>query len=133
MRAFVLAICLAGGPAAAQEFLAFKSPSGNIACMIFAGGGYSAARCDIAQATPSFRRPADCDLDWGHAFEVGASGSGYPVCAGDTVFEPGAPVLGYGRYVTLGGFTCTSERTGMTCVNAMGHGFSVARAAQRVF
>jgi hypothetical protein len=49
------------------------------------------------------------------------------------VITPGSPVLPYGASLTLGGITCTSERTGMTCVNRDGRGFAVARAAQRVF
>ena len=31
------------------------------------------------------------------------------------------------------GFTCRSEQTGLTCFNAMQHGFSLARAEQKVF
>ena len=31
------------------------------------------------------------------------------------------------------GFTCRSEQTGLTCFNAMQHGFSLARAKQEVF
>jgi hypothetical protein len=32
-----------------------------------------------------------------------------------------------------GGFTCCSEQTGLTCFNAAQHGFSLSRAAQRMF
>ena len=41
--------------------------------------------------------------------------------------------LGYGQEVSLGGITCTSAKTGMTCKNEGGHGFSVARARQKLF
>ena len=41
--------------------------------------------------------------------------------------------LGYGEAVTLGAFTCRSEKTGMTCTNGLGHGFSIAKAQQRLF
>jgi hypothetical protein len=97
-------------------------------------GSWTGARCDIFELTMSFPvPPADCDLDWGHAFEVPAHGPAGPVCAGDTVADPGAFVLGYGKEVSLGGVTCSSASTGMTCVNTQGHGFSVARARQTVF
>lgn len=133
MRWFALiALQMAAVPVAAQDTVFFRSPTGNIACMI-TNDGYAEARCDLRDFSPSFRRPSGCDLDWGHAFAVGPAGPGMPLCAGDTVAMPGAPVLNYGGSVSLGGFTCASERSGMTCVNLQGHGFSVARARQRVF
>jgi len=131
--AAMVAAMLAAPPAHAQDYLTFRSPSGNIHCALMRGD-WTGARCDIMEMTPSFAvPPADCELDWGHAFEVAAAGAGQPVCAGDTVADPGAPVLPYGRAVSLGGVTCSSERTGMTCRNAEGHGFSLSRARQRVF
>ncbi len=120
-------------PAAAQDYLAFRSPSGNIACAMWAGE-WAGARCDMTELTPSYRRrPADCDLEWGRSFEVDARGAGYLACVGDSVFDPGAFVLGYGKSVSLGALTCTSKKTGMTCTNGQGHGFSIAKAKQRVF
>lgn len=133
MRAIALfALLLSAAPALAQDTASFRSPTGNIHCMILTRGD-AEARCDLREATPSFAPPADCEQDYGYAFVVGSVGPGRPICAGDTVFMPGSPVLAYGQSVMLGGFTCLSERTGMTCVNARGHGFSLARAQQRVF
>jgi hypothetical protein len=60
-------------------------------------------------------------------------GQAVPVCAGDTVATPGAPILDYGRSYAAGGITCRSERSGMTCTNAQGSGFSLSRARQRLF
>ena len=131
--AVVVLLSLGTGAAAlAQAARHFQSPTGNIHCMI-ATGDWTGARCDPGDAVVTYARPADCDLDWGQAFEVGARGPGYPVCAGDTVASPDSPVLPYGGAVALGGITCRSERTGMTCTNRAGHGFSVARRTQRVF
>ncbi|MES2916214.1 MAG: DUF6636 domain-containing protein [Pseudomonadota bacterium] len=45
----------------------------------------------------------------------------------------GNPVLPYGEAVSLGGISCVSARTGMTCTNRDGHGFSVAKAIQKLF
>lgn len=128
-----LALALVAAPVSAGEDLWFRSPSGNIHCVI-AAGPRPVARCDLLDFTPSFRRrPPDCDLDWGHAFEVAGRGPAGLVCAGDTVAVQGAPVLDYGHSVTLGGITCRSERTGMTCTNRDGRGFSIARARQSLF
>ena len=137
MRRYGLAAALwlfAAAAAPAQEMIFFRSPTGNIACMLYAGADWRGARCDLREATPSFaRRPQWCDLDWGFAFTVTAGGIAEPACVGDSVADPSARVLPYGASLSLGGVTCTSERTGMTCVNRQGRGFSVARAAQRVF
>ncbi len=135
--AVLVAVTLGVGPApvAAQDLMQFRAPSGNIHCLLFAGDGdWWGARCDILEASLSYPfPPADCDLDWGHAFEVPSQGMAGPVCAGDTVADPSSFVLGYGASVSLGGVVCTSAQTGMTCINRQGHGFTLARAAQRVF
>ncbi len=131
VRFVALALICATSPATAQD-VSFRSPSGNVHCMIFSGS-YAGARCDLSEFTPSYPRPADCDLDWGFAFEVGVTGPGTPVCAGDTVMDPNAAVLDYGHSVISDGITCTAAKSGMTCVNAEGHGFTVARARQQAF
>lgn len=130
----VAAALVLAGPALADEYFGFQSPTGNIHCAIYSFNGRTEARCDLWDYTPSFTRPpAGCDLDWGMAFAVGASGKGVLACVGDTVRDPGNPVLPYGEAVSLGGISCVSAKTGMTCTNAEGHGFSVARAKQRVY
>ena len=121
-------------PALADDFIFFHSPSGNINCMLMSGD-YAGVRCDMLEFTPSFRnRPADCDLDWGDAFEVGINDRrGSLSCHGDTVIDPSSMELGYGASARLGEFTCTSEKTGMTCTNAGGHGFAISKATQKLF
>ena len=121
-------------PALADDFLYFHTPSDNIHCMI-ATGDFAAVRCDMLDLTQSFpKRPLDCDLDWGDAFEVGPNDrQGHVVCHGDTVINPDSMELGYGASATLGEFTCLSEKTGMTCQNARGHGFSIAKVRQKLF
>jgi hypothetical protein len=51
----------------------------------------------------------------------------------DSVMDPSLPVLAYGEVWQRAGFTCRSEQTGLTCFNAMPHGFSLARASRRCF
>ena len=116
----------------------FKMPSGNIFCQ-YSGqfpdpGAAPPLRCDIMNFTGHLPRPADCDLDWGDAFEVSAAdASGTRVCHGDTTRDDTLPVLNYGAVWNVGGLTCTSATTGLTCLNAHGHGFRLSRASQEVF
>lgn len=133
VKAMFVLLCLAS-PAAAQDLLFFQSPTGNIHCLI-ATGDYAGARCDMRQLTPTYRTaPPDCDLDWGSSFEIAAQGrKGALACVGDSVEDPGSFVLGYGKSVTLGGFVCSSEKSGMTCTNPAGHGFTLSKAKQRLF
>jgi hypothetical protein len=129
----VFSLFLLASPVFAQDFLSFQSPSGNISCMLMTGE-YVGARCDMRQLSPSYRkRPVDCDLEWGDSFEVGARGQGGLTCHGDTVISPDAFVLDYGKSVSLGGVTCESAESGMTCRNDRGHGFSISKARQKVF
>jgi hypothetical protein len=133
---FRLAAVLAvlGTGALADDFIFFHSPSDNIHCVLMSGE-FEGLRCDMLQLSPSFaERPADCDLDWGDSFGVGPRDrKGYLICHGDTVISPDSMELGYGASATLGDFTCLSEKSGMTCTNARGHGFAISKARQQVF
>ena len=111
----------------------FQSPSKNIACQYFDYDKQNTLRCDIMEATVTARRPADCDLEWGKAFEMNAKGDAARICYGDPVIDKPLPVLAYGDAWQRGGFTCRSEQSGLTCFNAMQHGFSLSRAEQKVF
>ncbi len=131
---FLALILLSATPAAADDLLFFRSPTGNIHCLI-ATGDYAVARCDMLQLTPSYTSPPPgCELDWGSTFEVTLPArAGALGCVGDSVIDPGAVELGYGQTISLGGFDCTSERSGMTCTNPAGHGFTISKARQRLF
>src|SRR3954464_12195343 len=104
----------------------FLSPSKNIACAYFDYDKQNPLRCDIMEATVTARRPADCDLEWGKAFEMRSKRAAVRLCYGDTVMDPKMPVLAYGQVWQRGGFTCTAEQTGVTCFNADRRGFSLA-------
>ena len=111
----------------------FQSPSKNIACQYFDYDKRNILRCDIGAIDTKPRRPADCDLDWGSAFEMNAKGAAARICHGDTVMDKSLPVLAYGEVWQRGGFTCKSEQSGITCFNTDRRGFSLARAKQEVF
>lgn len=129
-----LPLLVLSGTARAQSGPAgFQSPSKNIACQYFDYDKQNTIRCDIAEATVSARRPADCDLEWGKAFEMRSKGNASRICYGDTVIEKSLPALSYGEVWQRGGFTCTSEQSGVTCFNADRHGFLLARAKQEIF
>jgi hypothetical protein len=133
MKSAALLLLLAT-PAAADDLLFFHSPSRNIHCLI-STGDYAEARCDMRALTPSYTTaPPDCELDWGASFAIAPeSRKGYLACVGDTVEDPGSVELGYGQSLSLGGLTCTSEKTGVSCTNPAGHGFSLAKARQKLF
>jgi hypothetical protein len=126
--------CVAATPALAQDYIEFQSPTGNIHCAISEWETGVSARCDLRELVPSYtKRPAGCEFDWGSSFAVDGSGKGYLACVSDAVAGPSSPVLGYGQAVSLGGISCVSARTGMTCTNADGHGFSVAKGKQKLY
>jgi hypothetical protein len=125
----ILGLLLGATVAHAQDRpIGFQTPSKNIACQLFADNGQGVLRCDTRP-----RRPADCELEWGNAFEMSAKGNAGRICAGDTIMDPSLPVLAHGEVWQRAGFTCRSEQTGLTCFNAMQRGFSLARAKQEVF
>ncbi len=137
MAAALLAAALPSPAVAQGAPIGFRSPSNNIHCQFWSGDtdAHLALRCDLVQTTnrpPP--RPRDCELEWGQAFEiVGDASRGTRLCYGDTVRDDRLPVLSYGRTWQRRGLTCISEQTGVTCVNAKGHGFEISRARQRVF
>jgi hypothetical protein len=132
LMSFLLA-AIAGFAHAQDRPVGFQSPSKNIGCQFYTDNGQGMLRCDITNMEARPQRPASCELDYGHAFEVSAKGSAGRICAGDTIMDPSLPVLTYGEVWQRAGFTCRSEQTGLTCFNAMQHGFSLARAEQKVF
>jgi len=95
-------------PVAVVRESTFQSPSGNIGCIIIGG----LARCDIRNRSWSPPpHPASCsnEVDFGQGLEVGQSGPGRLVCAGDTTLDPAAPKLAYGNAAESEGFVCVSR------------------------
>lgn len=121
-----LLLPMTGAVHAQDRPIGFLTPSRNIVCQFYANNEQGVLRCDIMNMETSPRRPADCELDYGHAFEMSAKGNAGRICAGDTVMDASLPVLAYGEVWQRGGFTCRSEQTGVTCFNAMQRGFSLA-------
>ena len=99
--AAVVALPVASAPAALPGF---KTPSGNIHCMGYAGE----LRCDIRSTTNRRpRRPASCHEDWGTAYATKRGWHrGRRLCVGDTVYDPSHSSLGYGQSWYYAGITC---------------------------
>lgn len=107
----------------------FAAPSLNITCTV----SPDAATCGIAQLNQKPAPDASCDGASGYVAKVDPSGNVTQPCVGKKDQPKAAggdtAVLNYGAQKSVHGFTCTSEKTGMTCVaDATGSGFSIARA-----
>jgi hypothetical protein len=110
----------------------FRTPSGNIGCVMLGG----VARCDIRKRDwAPLPRPASCskEVDYGQGLQVSHTGQASFVCAGDTALEPGLASLSYGTATRVGGSECISRSDGVTCVNQAGHGFFISVQSYQVF
>jgi hypothetical protein len=127
----LVAMLVPASAAVAGGLVAFRTPSGNIGCVYAAaaGGQPTSLRCDIrSRLRPRPPRPANCDLDWGDSYSMNRIGRVVLTCHGDTAILPDARVLRYGTTWRRAGFTCSSSRAGLRCVNASKHGFFLSRA-----
>jgi hypothetical protein len=140
-RAALVALLVAAstaGPAGAQAFVHFRSPSGNINCLVFSTGAECVVKKQSWPRLPS--RPASCDLDWVPA-NVSLSGTRLFVgaCRGDVgplcYRGSGCRTLAYGRGITAGRVRCVSATDGVTCRRTDGRrvGFRIAREGYRLF
>ncbi len=137
MRVSVAILCVmavaAGASTASAVPVTFRTPSGNIGCQGETARAGNTVRCDIARRSWSPpRRPAGCVLDWGQGLVLERRGRARFVCAGDTALNRGR-ILAYGTSRRVGGITCRSRTTGLTCANLDGHGFFLSRGAYRRF
>lgn len=116
---------------------AVQSPSGNIYCTAVAGGANLA--CEVAKGRASAPATTPCPGGGGAQdvgrVELGPAGA-QPVCNSDTIRTDGAPRLAYGKRWAAPGtaFTCLSESTGVTCIDAKNqHGFFIAQRTYATF
>jgi len=114
----------------------FRMPSGNIYC---AYEHYSFApidlRCEIRSGVkPLPPRPSACgDADWGGGYSMRQTGRPHVLCITDTISDPKARVLAYGKTWRGGAFTCSSNASGLRCTNRSGHGFFLSRERSYAF
>ena len=105
----------------------FRLPSGNIACEMTTAG----VTCTIASATFTPPPAEGCTGTAGHTVVLDSGGVSVPCVDGPapTVAGDDVPMLFYGATSTVGRYTCTSATNGVTCTDANGVGFRLARAS----
>jgi hypothetical protein len=114
---------VAAMPAPASAALrTFRSPTGKLGCMFSSqAGAPRQVRCE-------WRGSND------RAVVLTERGKGRRITITDTVMDPRAEVLAYGRTTRFGSLRCTSRTAGITCRSTRSeHGFSVSVQRQRVF
>lgn len=116
------------------EVAAFRSPSGNIYCQL----GPDFAACEVEQGR--VEPPVDGICTGSDADDVGrlelVAGAVNAICNTDSIRDPKAPKLAYGRIARLPGVdvTCLSAEWGVTCVDPnREHGFFIARGSFTTF
>ena len=119
---FVAVLCLASPAAAQATYRDFRSPSGRLGCAFYSD----------AETPPMVR------CDWrgadDEAIVLRETGRARIRHVTDSVMNPEAKVLRYGRSTTFRQLKCTSRRRGITCRSlAGGHGFRVSVAKRERF
>jgi uncharacterized protein DUF6636 len=123
----VLLVSTVSPARAARHGRKFRMPSGNITCSFHS----DVLRCDIRSGLkPEPKRK--CELDWTGLY-LEARGKAGPQCAGDTNYDPDAPVLDYGAKWKRHGAVCRSRTSGLRCHNRKGHGFFLSRDSWDTF
>jgi hypothetical protein len=117
----LVTLALAAPPAMGRS-KHFRTPSHKIVCLYSSKGGPGPyIRCDALFLN---------DV----AFFLKKTGKGKRRHLTDTVNDPHAKTLRYGRSLELGPFTCASRRSGLKCKSRKtGHGFKLSRQKQRLF
>jgi uncharacterized protein DUF6636 len=102
----------------------FRTPSGNIACNAGTYHGKKLLACTLFSKVLPDR-----------GFKVWSMYVRGRALSGFVVGNPASdyPKLAYGRTWRWHGFSCKSERRGLTCRNRAAHGFFLSRGSQRVF
>jgi hypothetical protein len=133
LLALIALLAAAGSAHAGTGLVHFRSPSGNINCVLGASFADCLVRHDTWPRRPT--KPASCDLDFNPA-EVAVTPGGVVVgaCRGDVgplcgLSDDRCVVLRYGRSLVRGRIRCTSALNGVTCrrVNGRRVGFLIAR------
>jgi hypothetical protein len=117
------AVALMALPASASAaYRTFRSPTGKLGCAFYSD----------AETPPAVR----CEWSGGgdRAVTLGETGRGKRVKVTDTVMDPSANALAYGRTTRFHGLRCTSRASGITCRGVRSkHGFRVSVQKQEVF
>lgn len=111
-------------PAAPDGTAAFNMPSGNVGCTYIPPGGTA------TYATATGGAELHCTImepDYRVVILQPTGPAPGPYATGEVGGLPVAQALPYGRFWQAGPFSCLSARSGLTCINADGHGLRMAR------
>ncbi len=112
----------------------FMTPSGNIVCNGAVMDGYIACSIIERSGAPALPKPTSCSGIWGHGITLDRTGEARLTCDNKPPKRVNySDITGYGQTSELGPIKCTSERTGLTCRNQSGHGFSCLAANKNCF
>ncbi|HEX2234913.1 MAG TPA: DUF6636 domain-containing protein [Actinomycetota bacterium] len=90
-------------------------------------------RCDIHSGlSPEPQRECIGEGDW-VSVVLHRDRRASAACVSDAVGSMYSPTLAYGTTWARDAITCTSDETGLRCVNRLGHGFFLSRELWRVF
>ena len=126
---------VAVGPAAASSSVtSFRTPSKNIYCAWeHLSGSQQVLRCDVRQLTHQAPKPSGCQFDAGSSFGMNPTGRAAALCVSDSVYNPRAKAIAYGKSRRFGSFRCSSKTNGLRCTNRSGHGFFLNRTSYKLF
>lgn len=113
----------------------FVMPSHNIYCGLIEIDSQKFLRCEIRSSlNPLPPQPYHdfCEFDWGAGLLLPEYGKPHILCISDTIASDDY-TLAYGSTWHYDGFTCASNRNGLTCTNPHGNGFFLSRERWRVF
>lgn len=136
----LIAFGTADAAAAKSPIPGIRTPSGRISCLALPQRPvylYCFIRSPTYLADLQHRCVVRDGIDW-VGWELGPTGRGTIACSGGILwspdrYEPVYRTLAYGRTWRSAGFTCASERTGLTCRNGHGHGLFVSRESWRAW
>ena len=118
VRIALAVLALAAAVPAHADGISFQTPSGNIGCEY---------QPDVDDRLYCVRlKPT---MQYIEFYPNGAYTGDYE---GDDWFPEGAAVLGYGSTLQMGGYTCYSEESGLTCERG-DHGFTANRKGVKVY
>jgi hypothetical protein len=114
---------------ARQSQVTFRTPSGNVNCVVNATGGIASVQCWVLSAR-CYNRNIGQTVAYAWALPPYRGSVPRRFCPGD--FVPATSVLRYGNLLRRGNVTCQSMRRGLRC-DRRAHGFLLSRERQKTW
>jgi hypothetical protein len=135
-------LAVGAAAASAARLPGLETPSHNISCFFIPDWPTEdgVLLCTIRVALYVDRLQTSCidgpGLDW-RGFALPRRGKAEVFCAGGLMHDPVDKLMfslvGYGKTWQFAPFSCTLRTTGLTCVNASGHGLFLSRQSWSVW